>query len=84
MPAVACAAVGAVPRKRRRADQALQRDGRGAFVDLKALHRELDEAVADCYGWPRSIAQDDKELVERLTDLNRQIVEGERDYDPFS
>ena len=22
----------------------------GAYVDLKALHRELDEAVADCYG----------------------------------
>ncbi len=55
----------------------------GAFADLKALHRELDEAVADCYGWPRSIAQDDKELVSRLTELNRQIAEDERNYDPF-
>ena len=55
----------------------------GAWTDLKALHKELDEAVADCYGWPRSVAQDDKELVRRLTDLNREIVEGKRDYTPF-
>ncbi len=56
----------------------------GAYADLLALHRELDEAVADCYGWPKSVAQSDKELVARLTDLNRQIVEGERDYAPFA
>ncbi len=56
----------------------------GAYADLKALHREVDEAVADCYGWPKSVAQSDKELVARLTELNRQIVEGERDYDPFA
>jgi hypothetical protein len=47
------------------------------------LHRELDEAVAACYGWPKAIAQDDKELVPRLTEFNRQIVEGEREYHPF-
>lgn len=56
----------------------------GAYADLKALHRELDEAVADCYGWPKAVAQDDKALVARLTELNRQIVEGERDYRPFT
>lgn len=56
----------------------------GAYADLKALHRGVDEAVADCYGWPKTVAQDDKELVARLTELNRQIVEGERDYDPFA
>ncbi len=55
----------------------------GAYTDLKALHRELDEAVTDCYGWPKAIAQDDKELVVRLTEVNRQIVEGEREYHPF-
>ncbi len=55
----------------------------GAYTDLKALHRELDEAVADCYGWPKAVAQDDKELVARLNELNRQIVEGEREYSPF-
>jgi len=35
----------------------------------------LDEAVVDCYGWPRSAAQDPKELVRRLTELNREITE---------
>ena len=56
----------------------------GAYTDLKALHRALDEAVADCYGWPKSVAQDDAELVTRLTELNRQISQGERPYDPFA
>ena len=55
----------------------------GAYADLKALHKELDEAVADCYGWPKSVAQDDKELVRQLNDLNRKIIEGERAYRPF-
>jgi hypothetical protein len=56
----------------------------GAYADLKALHRELDEAVADCYGWPKAIAQDDAEIVGRLTELNRQITTGEREYHPFA
>jgi hypothetical protein len=56
----------------------------GAYADLKALHRELDEAVADCYGWPKSIAQDDAEIVTRMTELNRQISTGEREYHPFA
>ncbi len=52
-------------------------------MDLQRLHRALDEAVA-CYGWPKSVAQDDAELVRRLTALNRQIVEGEVSYLPFA
>ena len=48
----------------------------GAYVDLKKLHRGLDEAVAASYGWPKSIAQDDGEIVQRLTELNREITEG--------
>lgn len=40
----------------------------GAYTDLKALHREVDEAVAACYGWPKGVAQDDAELVARLLD----------------
>lgn len=56
----------------------------GAYSDLKALHKTLDEAVADCYGWPKSIAQDDAEIVTRLTELNRQITQGERMYTPFA
>lgn len=55
----------------------------GAYADLKALHKELDEAVADCYGWPKPVAQNDKELVVKLTELNRQIIEGGRPYAPF-
>ena len=55
----------------------------GAWRDLAVLHRELDEAVAACYGWPASVAHDDAELVRRLTELNREIAEGRRPYDPF-
>ncbi|MFL0578039.1 DNA methyltransferase [Dietzia sp. 179-F 9C3 NHS] len=55
----------------------------GAFAELKTLHKKLDVAVAACYRWPASIAQDHDELVRRLLDLNRKISQGERDYDPF-
>jgi hypothetical protein len=56
----------------------------GAYTDLKALHRKLDEAVAACYGWPKKIAQDDAALVANLSDLNRAIAAGQRPYHPFS
>jgi len=55
----------------------------GAWADLGELHKDLDVAVVECYGWPRAAAQDDAELVRRLTDLNREISEGRRHYDPF-
>lgn len=55
----------------------------GAHAGLAALHREVDVAVAACYGWPASVAQDDRELVRRLRDLNQEIVEGARSYAPF-
>lgn len=29
----------------------------GAYADLVALHRRLDEAVAAAYGWPKSVAK---------------------------
>ena len=44
----------------------------GGFQDLKALHKQLDEAVADAYGWPKSVAQDNAGLVARLRELNRE------------
>ena len=56
----------------------------GAWADLKTLHQALDESVAACYGWPRSAAQDDAEIVRRLTALNKEITEGGRAYDPFA
>lgn len=55
----------------------------GAFAELKAQHRKLDVFVAACYGWPAAVAQDHDELVRHLLDLNREISQGERDYDPF-
>ena len=55
----------------------------GAFIDLAALHKSLDVAVAAAYRWPAGVAQDAAELVRRLTELNRQISEGERPYNPF-
>jgi len=55
----------------------------GGFSDLAALHKKLDVAVAEAYGWPASVAQNGTELVRRLTELNREITEGERGYNPF-
>ncbi len=55
----------------------------GAYSDLKALHCELDEAVAAAYGWPKAVAQDGDETVQRLLILNREIAAGTRKYDPF-
>ena len=55
----------------------------GGFTDLAALHKKLDVAVAAAYGWPATVAQDPRQLVARLTELNRQITLGERAYSPF-
>lgn len=55
----------------------------GAYADLKALHRELDEAVTAAYGWPKAVAQDSEELVIRLLQLNKEIAAGQRPYAPF-
>ena len=55
----------------------------GAWADLRKLHRELDEAVAAAYGWPKRIAQDPAETNARLLELNRAIAAGEREYEPF-
>ncbi len=54
----------------------------GAYVALAKLHRKLDQAVALCYGWPASIADNHEEMVLRLLSLNQEITAGERDYDP--
>ncbi len=55
----------------------------GAYTDLKALHRELDEAVAAAYGWPKAVTHDGDKIVQRLLELNREIAAGSRKYDPF-
>lgn len=56
----------------------------GAFADLAALHRTLDQAVVDAYGWPRAFAQDSEALVDLLAQRNREIADGVRPYDPFA
>ncbi|TNH25095.1 class I SAM-dependent DNA methyltransferase [Micromonospora orduensis] len=56
----------------------------GAYTDLSKLHRELDEAVAACYGWPKAMAQDKDEIAQRLLSLNAEIAVGQRSYDPFA
>jgi hypothetical protein len=48
------------------------------------MHKELDEAVAAAYGWPKAIAHYGNEIVQRLLSLNREIAAGARRYDPFA
>lgn len=55
----------------------------GAWTDLRGLHAVLDEAVAEAYGWPKSVAHDPHESNRRLLELNRAIAAGEVDYKPF-
>lgn len=54
----------------------------GAWADLADLHRQLDEAVAQAYGWPANVAHDPVEAKARLADLYRQIRDGLA-YAPF-
>ncbi len=37
---------------------------------LDALHRELDEAVCDAYGWGYGVLEDEEEILRRLLELN--------------
>ena len=55
----------------------------GAYADLRALHRDLDEAVAESFGWPRSAASAVRESNRLLLELNRRIAAGEVPYRPF-
>ena len=47
----------------------------GAVGVLRELHRELDAAVADAYGWPADLAE--SEVIERLVALNTERAEEE-------
>jgi hypothetical protein len=55
----------------------------GAYDLLRDEHRNLDEAVAAAYGWPKSISQDSTELVRHILALNEEIASGVRKYNPF-
>lgn len=56
----------------------------GAYEDLANIHRKLDEAVAECYGWPKAIAHDAVETNRRLLELNQRIARSEIPYTPFA
>jgi len=55
----------------------------GAYVQLRKAHRRLDEAVVGVYGWPKTAAQDDSDLVRRLAELNTAVATGAIPYRPF-
>ncbi|MDT5121247.1 MAG: hypothetical protein QOC96_729 [Acidobacteriota bacterium] len=48
----------------------------GLVSVLKQLHDELDAAVADAYGWPATLT--DEEILERLVELNALRAAEER------
>ncbi|TFC04610.1 hypothetical protein [Cryobacterium mannosilyticum] len=52
--------------------------------DLAELHRRLDDAVADAYGWEPSISAHPAQILERLLQLNRDVTDGRRPYSPFT
>lgn len=56
----------------------------GAYEELAELHKRLDEAVAESYGWPKSVAHDVAESNRLLMELNHQILDGEIEYAPFA
>jgi len=55
----------------------------GGYRELAELHKKLDVAVARCYGWEASVAQNPAELIKRLSFLNAAIVSKEKEYAPF-
>lgn len=55
----------------------------GGHRGLADLHVQLDDHVAQAYGWPTAAARDDAAIVHGLGVLNRAIAGGEVEYDPF-
>jgi N-6 DNA Methylase len=49
----------------------------GAFEDLRSLHRRLDIAVIEAFGWRANVLDDTRERNRRLYELNREIVAGD-------
>ncbi len=48
----------------------------GCVSIIHDLHKRIDDAVADAYGWPRDLAEAD--ILARLVALNRERAEEER------
>ena len=56
----------------------------GAWQDLAAAHRKLDEAVAKAYGWPAKVAHDPLEIKARLAKRHAEIMKDPDSYKPFA
>jgi len=56
----------------------------GAWRAVADLHRRLDEAVLDAYGWPRALRDDPLALKVRLAERHAAIHAGEVAYAPFT
>ncbi|QYF88554.1 DNA methyltransferase [Arthrobacter sp. PAMC25284] len=56
----------------------------GAFTDLRAAHKRLDESVCRSYDWPTSVLDDRAEVVDRLYELNAKIAADLSGYTPFA
>jgi hypothetical protein len=52
----------------------------GAWTDLGELHRGLDSVVLSAYGWDDLDVDDSVSVNQRLFELNREVVAGERQY----
>lgn len=48
----------------------------GRIPVLKQIHDELDQAVADAYGWPNDLS--DEQILEKLVALNKERAAEER------
>lgn len=55
----------------------------GAWRPVAELHRRLDEAVLDAYGWPHQLRDDPLELKLRLAERHAEVLGGGRPYSPF-
>lgn len=55
----------------------------GAFRDLRAAHKRLDEAVCRSYGWPISTLTDRTKMLGRLYNLNSTTAAAPGSYAPF-
>jgi hypothetical protein len=56
----------------------------GAWRPVADLHRRLDVAVLEAYGWPASLREDPLDLKRRLAERHAAIVAGEIAYEPFA
>ncbi len=56
----------------------------GAWQEVPALHKRLDEAVLAAYGYPARLRDDRLELKARLAKLHADIDAGRERYAPFA